>query len=221
LMGGKNVWRHLLSQPHLWDLMAVRYMVLPQVQELPGFHRVLGPVQTASGSFGVLYESDSIPPYVRVLAAAAKAPDDQIVNAVVDPRFPYDRVVLYPDTASVAVEDISRIPDPSPVSPTLAQWEPGSMRVELDGAVDRPQYLLVAETWYPDWHATVDGVPTAVLRGQGALLSVELPPGASEVELTFRTSGYRTGAVISLLSLVGVLVWITVPMVLRRRDGGG
>ncbi len=221
LMGGKNVWRHLLSQPHLWDLMAVRYIILPQVQDLPGYHRVLGPVPTASGSFGVLYEADSVPPYVRVLAAAAKAPDDQIVGAVVDPRFPYDRVALYPDTASVAVAEISQIPDPSPLHATLTEWQPGLIRIGLSGTAEVPQYLVVAETWYPDWRATVDGEPAQVLRGQGALLSVVLPPGAAEVEFSFHTSGYRAGMTISLMSLLGVLVWIAVPVALRRRDAGG
>src|SRR2546421_9438861 len=44
-------------------------------------------------------------------------------------------------------------------------------------------YLLIAENWYPDWEATVDGQPAAVLRGDYSLLTVALPAGAKVVEL--------------------------------------
>ena len=66
---------------------------------MPGFHQVLGPVTTTPGSPAVLLERDTLPPYVRVVAGAAKLPEDQIVPTVIDPRFPFNAVALYPDTA--------------------------------------------------------------------------------------------------------------------------
>ena len=47
LMGGKNEWRNVGS-PNLHDLLAVRYLLLPDSQTVPGFHRVLGPAPTTS-----------------------------------------------------------------------------------------------------------------------------------------------------------------------------
>lgn len=220
LWGGKNVWRNQGSQ-QLWDLMAVRFVLLPSVQEIPGFTRVLGPVRTTSGQFGVLYQRDDPQPYVRALPGAAKVPDDQIVSTVIDTRFRYDQVALYSDTASVDVPQFQGLPEPTAVTAELAEWAPGRMLIDLEGEDDRQTYLLVAETWFPDWHATVDGTPSAVLRGQGALLSVALPPGAKRVELTFSSSSYRLGTVVSFLSLALALAIMVVPAVIRRRTGDG
>jgi uncharacterized membrane protein YfhO len=84
------------------------------------------------------------------------------------------------------------------------------MRVQLSGAEQRPLYLVVGETWYPDWHAEVDGQPTPVHRGNHALMTVVLPPGAKEVRLWFASAQYRRGAMVTLLALLviaGVFVW--------------
>ena len=205
LMGGKNQWRNVGS-PALLDLLSVRYLLLPGAQPVPGYHQVLGPVTTTPGTTAVLFERDTAPPYVRVLPGAAKLPEDQVVPTVIDPRFPYQAIALYSDTvSSVRPEPIrgGQPPAPVPVTPTLASWAPGEIRITLTGAATKPSYLIVGETWYPDWHATVDGQPAPVLRGDHALLSVVLPPGAREVTLQFASAAYRRG---QLVTLVAVLV---------------
>ena len=37
--------------------------------------------------------------------------------------------------------------------------------------------LVLAETWYPGWQATVDGHPTEVIKANGVLRGVCLPAG--------------------------------------------
>ena len=96
LMGGKNVWSNI-GNPNLHDLLAVRFLVLPDTQSVPGFRRLMGPTPTTHGSVGVLYERDTVPPYVRVLPAAAKLPEEQLVPTVIDPRFPVSGVVVFPE----------------------------------------------------------------------------------------------------------------------------
>jgi uncharacterized membrane protein YfhO len=94
------------------------------------------------------------------------------------------------------------------------------MRVALDGADRRPLYLVVAENWYRDWRATVDGKPAPVLRGDHTLLTVPVPPGAREVRLEFGSAAYRTGRSVTWLALLliaGLLAW---PIVHRRRANG-
>lgn len=216
LLGGKNQWTNLGS-PNLHDLLAVRFLLLPEPQAIPGYRQVLGPVATTPGRTALLYERDTAPPYVRVVPAAAKVPEEQIVPTVIDPRFPYDAVVLYPDTASVSPAPIgNETPAPSPVSARLEDWRPGHMRIALDGAAETPAYLLVSETWYPNWQATVDGQPAAVHRADHALISVVIPPGARRVELDFSSAAYRTGKMITLLALLGTGALLAAPVWLRR-----
>ena len=223
LLGGKNLWKNVGS-PAVLDLTATRFVVLPAEQELPGFHKVVGPVQTTPGGPGVLYERDSTVPYARVLSAAVKIPEDQIVPALIDPRFPHDRVGVYPDSARVAVEPIrgGQPPMPAAVRASVAEWEPGRMRIVLAGAESKPTFLQVSETWYPDWHATVDGKPASVHRGDFAFLSVALPPGAREVRLEFASADYRRGRMVTYLALLltaGLVVGPAIRARGRRASG--
>jgi hypothetical protein len=216
LLGGKNVWRNAGS-PNLHELLSVRYLLLPDSQAVPGFHKVLGPTTTTPGQVGHLYERDSVGPYVRLVPAAAKLPDDQAVPTIVDPRFPLKSVVLLPDTASVTPQTVQGQPQPGSARATLVEWVPGRMRISLEGVDSRPLYLVVAENWYRDWRATVDGKAAPVLRGDYTLITVPVPPGAREVRLEFGSQAYRLGRWITwlaLLTIAGLLAW---PLVLRRR----
>ncbi|HET9348987.1 MAG TPA: hypothetical protein VFO13_07605, partial [Arthrobacter sp.] len=221
LLGGKNVWSNI-GNPNLHDLLAVRFLLLPDTQSVPGFHRILEPTPTAHGSVGVLYQRDTAPRYVRVLPSAAKLPEDQLVPTVIDPRFPVNGVVVFPESASVSPAQIrAGGPDTTSVRARLTEWKPGSMRVALTGSDTVTRYLLVSETWYKDWHARVDGRPAPVLRGNHALITVALPPGAREVALDFDSPEYARGKLVSLVALLAIAGLWSWTAVRRRGLGGG
>src|SRR6266571_3755980 len=92
------------------------------------------------------------------------------------------------------------------------------LTIALDPAPPVPSYVLVAENWYPDWQASVDGRPTrgGALRGDFALITVPVPAGAHLVELTFRSRDYETGKEISLGSLALLAIIAGAPIVARR-----
>jgi hypothetical protein len=219
LLGGKGQWRYAGS-PTLLDLLGVRFLLLPEAQAVPGFHQVIGPVETTPGSPAVLLERDTVPAYARVMAGAAKLTEDQIVPTVIDQRFPYGRIALFSDTASVSPEKIrpGQIPETAPVTATVADWAPGQMRVTLAGSAAAPTYLVVGENWYPDWHATVDGKPAVVHRADYALLSVVLPPGAREVRLWFASRAYPRGKLVTGVALLATLALLAAPLWTRRRS---
>jgi hypothetical protein len=222
LMGGKNIWKNLLEgNPNVWNLLAVNQLVLPREQPLPGFHLVAGPAETSMGrSPGVLLERDTLLPYARVVGAAARVPDDQLVPTVLDPRFPVSDLVLFADTASVNPPALlsGQIPARPGIDAKVTQWEPGKMTIGLTGQSAAPSWLLVSENWYPDWHATVDGNAATVLRADNAFLSVELPPGAREVAFIFSSPSYRTGKVVTLVASLLALGLILVPAFRTRRQ---
>src|SRR5439155_263987 len=100
---------------------------------------------------------------------AYKAPDSAVVvPTLVDPRIDYSRVVLFTPDQPVTPAPIREMPPPSPARATVTAWEPGRMTIALDPAPPQPSYVLVAENWYPDWRATVDGASARVIRGDCA-----------------------------------------------------
>jgi hypothetical protein len=214
-LGGQGEgWRNIGSQ-HVLDLLAVRFVILPDTQSIPGFHQAVAQTTTPFGSTAVLYERDSAPPYARVVLAAAKVPEDQVVPTLIDPRFAIDGALLLPDTSTARIKQAVA---PFPMAATRAdvtEWSPGRMKIHLSGAKAEPSHLLVSENWYPDWHATVDGSAATVRRADHTLISVDLPAGAREVELVFNSATYARGKLISLTALLVACLMIAWPLFAR------
>ena len=221
LLGGKLNQNPNAIQPNIWRLYGVGYIIVGDTINLTGWHKVVGPTRTAGGVPAVLYKEDSTPSWVRVVPAAAKVPEAQIIPTILDQRFPVDRIVLFPDTTSVVTAAIGdSMPAASPVQAKVTAWEPGKMTIALAGQAPAPSWLVVSENWYPDWMATVDGQPSPTYRGQFALITVQLPVGAREVTLEFRSRAYERGRMITFISLLAALGLWLVPMVRRRRADG-
>jgi hypothetical protein len=220
-LGGKDHGWSSLGSPSLWDLLAVRFIILDRAENIPGFRQLVGPVTTARGATAILYERDTIPDYARVVIAGAKLPEQQIPATVADPRFPGHAVVVFPESATVTVAPLKQPLPQSAVRTTVTQWSPGHMRITLDGRDSATGFLLVSENWYPDWKARVDGAPAVVHRADHALLSVQVPSGAKEVELDFDSAAYARGKTVSLLALIASVTMVGVPVMLERRGNRG
>jgi hypothetical protein len=224
LMGGKNVWRNLLTTTRLWDLLALKYVLLPGPLPIAGYSLVERGHAGAPSQRGVLqeaflYQADSVPPYARVVSGAAKLDEERIIPTLMDYRFDYNRVVLLLPDAPVEVAPLDSIPPRSPSRARVTGWEPGAMTIRLDPAPASDSWLVVSENWYPDWRAEVNGSEAPVLRGQFTLITVPLRAGASEVTLRVRSASYSRGRAVSFASLAAAALLIAVPVVLRRRRG--
>jgi hypothetical protein len=216
LLGGKGQWRNLFTSLHLWKLLAIRYVTASDSIHLPGYHKVLGPVRAATGRTAYLYEADSTPPYARVIPAGVKGEADRIVPTLIDPRLDYDRLVLFAPDEAVNPLPVDSMPAPSPARAHVAAWEAGRMTITLDPTPPSPSYVLVAENWYLDWRATVDGADAPVLRGDQTFITVPVPAGAHQVELVYRSSRYRTGRLISIFATLIVVGCLVGPPIANR-----
>ena len=74
--------------------------------------------------------------------------------------------------------------------------------------------LVVSETAYPGWTATVDGAPAPVLSVDGVVMGVEVPAGAKQVVLEYRPGVLAAGAILSVAAALGCVLWIVIN---RRR----
>jgi hypothetical protein len=81
----------------------------------------------------------------------------------------------------------------------------GLNRVIIDVDTPGPALLRLADLWYPDWKAYVDGRPTPVLRADYLLRAVAVPAGRHRVEFRYESAAVRNGLLLSLASLLVVL----------------
>jgi uncharacterized membrane protein YfhO len=95
------------------------------------------------------------------------------------------------------------------------------MTVEIEPPPRDSSYVLIGENWYLDWRVTVDGRSGQLLRGDHALITVPVGPGARRVELSYYSRAFARGKVIGLLTLLFVMAGFVVPPVWERRRRRG
>jgi Bacterial membrane protein YfhO len=79
-------------------------------------------------------------------------------------------------------------------------------RVSLKVNLPQNGWLLLADTWYPGWHADVDGRRVEVERADAFFRAVRVPAGTHDVQFRYEPSSYRRGALISVGSWVAWLL---------------
>ncbi|HEY2594894.1 MAG TPA: YfhO family protein, partial [Chloroflexota bacterium] len=85
----------------------------------------------------------------------------------------------------------------------IVSYGPNDVRVHT--SADGDAWLVLSDTYYPGWTATVDGQPASVLRGDVLFRVVPVPAGEHDVELRFEPNSVRIGLGISLACLAMVL----------------
>ena len=202
---GLNSDDNRLFSPNVLQLTNTRYLLtnIPELPFIGNTTRAGGPVVDVSGDSLYLFRVNAENPYAWVTPVAVKAPDDQVLATVLNPRFDVRRAALFDTSAHVAsAENVQVLPAPLGVTTTVKRYGPGSVSIDLSSPAPAGASLLVSENFYPGWLATVDGKPANIGRADYSLIGVELPQGARSVELRFTSPAYERGKVITWLAIV-------------------
>jgi hypothetical protein len=81
----------------------------------------------------------------------------------------------------------------------ILRFEPE--RVELEATTERPGLLVLAESYYPGWSATVNERQAPCVPVNGWMRGVPIPSGTSRIVLSFRSTFLGVGALVSGLGL--------------------
>jgi hypothetical protein len=84
--------------------------------------------------------------------------------------------------------------------------------LETDG--ESGGYLMLADTYYPGWRATVDGGSSPIFPADVGFRAVAVPPGKHTVRFVYRPLAMGAGVVVMLAAVAAA--WMTV----RRRGSG-
>ncbi|HJQ12697.1 MAG TPA: YfhO family protein [Gemmatimonadaceae bacterium] len=175
---------------------------VPEVPFIGGMTRVKGPVVNATGDTTYLFRFSGSNPYSWVTPIAVKAPDDQVLATVLNPRFDVKRAALFDTSAQVsAVQGIQSLPAPLPLTTSVRSYAPGQVVIDLSAPAPAGSSLVVSENYYPGWLATVDGKPANIGRVDYSMIGVELPQGARSVSLRFTSPTYQRGKLITWIAI--------------------
>ncbi len=191
--------------PNVLRLTNTNYL-LTNISELPFVGNttlVTGPVRNAAGDTVYLFHLNAVNPYSWLTPIAVKAPDDQVLATVLNPRFDVTRAALFDTSANVtAAQSVQSLPASLGITTTVRRYEPGRVQIDLSGPAPEGSSLVVSENYYPGWIAAVDGKPARVGRADYTLIGIELPPGGRTVELTFTSPAYQRGKAITWFAIV-------------------
>ncbi|MDX9791006.1 MAG: YfhO family protein, partial [Candidatus Kapabacteria bacterium] len=78
--------------------------------------------------------------------------------------------------------------------------------------------LVLSEIWYPSWKVFVDGLPAKLHRANYSLRAVEIPKGASKIELRFASESFAIGQWITLVTLLISLPLLVINLNKRKKN---
>jgi hypothetical protein len=162
----------------------------------------------------VLPRAYAVPRSVAVDKVQTGTLDDQgvvleLLAWMTSPAFDPSREVLLFGPATGPQSD----PDTFDGVVHLVAYQPN--RVALEAELNAPGWVVLSDTYYPGWEATVDGQPTPIYQANGCFRAVPVErAGTHEIQFRFRPKPFYRGALISATS--GTLWLITLAWVLIR-----
>jgi uncharacterized membrane protein YfhO len=99
----------------------------------------------------------------------------------------------------------------------IADYQPERVVIEVSSRYDG--VLVLADSWFPGWEATVDGVSTQILRANLLLRAVAIPAGNHRVVFEYDPASFRLGVFISAFAFLIAVSLGVAGSLLRRRHG--
>ncbi|MBI2865621.1 MAG: oligosaccharide flippase family protein [Chloroflexi bacterium] len=89
-------------------------------------------------------------------------------------------------------------------TPRITSYQPN--RVSIIASASEPSYLVLSDSFFAGWRATVDGKDTPVLRADAVFRAIKLEPGEHEVVFRYSPDSVKLGAYLSFIGFVGLVL---------------
>jgi hypothetical protein len=187
-----SLWAHEAFSSRVEDILGVRYY-LGKKAERPDQRDVF------QGQSGVhIFENPKAFPRVWAVHGSRRvAGETQARERLADPGFDARNNVFLigenpPRLGSCQGDDIS-----------MPHHEPNYVRI--DAQMQCRGMVILTDTWFPGWIATVDGKRAKIERAYGVVRGVVVEPGSHIIEMRYRPVSVYLGAAVSLLA-AGIVI---------------
>jgi hypothetical protein len=164
-----------------------------------------GVVQTfdRNGQYSLPDEQNSTPVFrVRYIYSICwHETETELVNGLLDPGWDFIRQAHILGDAGCEPVDTSAAAEGQ-----LSTYWGDANAAEFDVSVRRDGWLILADTYYPGWIATVDGESTPIYRANLMFRAVQVSRGEHRVRFEYRPGWLVPGALLSGVSLIVLLL---------------
>lgn len=214
------------GEPALFNLLGVRYLIFEKESSDPrmasaaralAMYRTLYPVHRENEDF-VVFRNPGAQPYLAAFAQAARFEGDPAHSVLLSLALAGEGwPLIHADAdAGEAFAQTYRDGEPpaAPAQPgrtvplrieSLTRASHGSIRATV--GADAPSWLVINESYYPYWRASLGGRSVPLYRASTGLMAVRLPSGRQELGLDFSPpAAYFAAQLVSALALAAALV---------------
>jgi hypothetical protein len=200
---------------NLVDLASIK-LILTQFKPLPDRYKLL---YTSKQGIAIYENPQALPEAYLVGQELRVQSEIEARQAVSSPAFDCRKAVVIEPMSSAAAQ-IDHSKESSLFLPLKAVRKNGN-QVSIDYSSTVPAYMVLTDTFYPGWNATIDGQPTEIFRANYLFRAVHVPSGIHRVRFEYWPFSLVAG--LGLL-FFGILVAFTIilvnlPKQNRRRAG--
>jgi hypothetical protein len=212
-----------VSSP-LLDLAAARYLVL--LLNMQGAPSLAGPDAQLVYGYGdenlTIFENRAALPRARIAHQVISAVDEADARAKIgwaatqpghaDEIGMADAVVLEPDAQGGTAPAIQRPSDADEWVRMIDDTNPDAL--VLDASLSASGLVVLADTYYPGWTATLDDRPAPIYPANLLFRAVHVPPGRHRITFTYAPRSLTIGA---WIAAVAALVCAVLVLTSRKR----
>jgi hypothetical protein len=168
------------------------------------------------GKDGVVYANSNALPRVFVVDRQRTVIGDKAeLAAVTSPSFDARGVALTDHLVPGIQQTTGTATPPSGATAKLASY--GAQKVVIDATATKPSLVVLTDSFYPGWKATVDGKTVPIERVDYVLRGVSVGPGHHTIVMRYQPSSWRIGWIVSLVALLGLLAALASVWIGKRR----
>jgi Bacterial membrane protein YfhO len=167
----------------------------PQLEDFMGVSQITAP--------GEMFKWAARKNFLPLVTAGQKPiflNDTETLRTLTQNDFDGSKIVLLPP------EMKSLVTVSNQTSAKILDSKFGNQTVDFEVEAAAPSLVVVAQTYYHNWHAYVDGQSVPLLRANHAFQAVEVPHGKHQVHIAYQDRPFEIGATISIITWLGCLL---------------
>jgi hypothetical protein len=88
-----------------------------------------------------------------------------------------------------------------------------AQKIGFNASADATALVVLSQTFYHHWNATIDGQPAEIIKVNGAFQGLTVPAGSHRITLQYRDASFRLGLILSFITgaVVAILFLVCRP----------
>jgi hypothetical protein len=172
----------------------------PRLEDFTGVSQITAP--------GKMLKWESRATFLPLVTAGQKPvflDDEKTLSAMTQTNFDGSKIVFLPPEAKSFVTVSNQ------TSAKILNSKFSNQTVDIEVEAQEPSLVVVAQTYYHDWRAFVDGQPTKLLRANDAFQAVQIEQGKHHIHFFYKDRAFEIGAMISIFAWLGCLAGLSFP----------